>query len=327
MKAIVYKTYGPAEVLQLEERPTPQVGAHEVLIQVRAVEATKSDCEMRSLQFAVNWFVWPLRLFLGLRAPRRPVLGNYFSGVVAEVGPRVTRFSKGDAIFGGSQFRFGGYAEYVSVPETYSLSLLPTHTSFEEAAVLLLGGYNAMHFMHLANIRPGERVLVVGAGGSIGAFAVQIARAMGAEVTAVDAPHKEAGIRGFGASQFIDYTRQNFWETDARYDVVFSLVARMEYRHALAVLNPGGRYLMGNPKLSDMLRAVWTNGFSDKHASFAFAPERQEDLERIKSWVEQGRIKAPLDRVYPFEQAAAAHQRVELEERVGCVVLSPVARG
>ena len=321
MKAVIYTRYGPPEVLSVGEIERPGPGQDEVLIEVHAAEATKADCELRSFKFAVKWFWLPLRLVVGITRPRRRVLGNYFSGIVAEAGSNVTRLSIGDAVFGSAGFVRGAYGEYMTVPESCPVITKPTNMSFEEAAAVPLGGLNAIHFMRLAEIQSGETVLVNGAGGSIGAHGVQIAKAYGAQVTAVDTSHKETMLRRIGADHFVDYTRENFAERGQTYDVIFDMVAGSSYSACIRSLNPGGRYLKANPRLSDMLRAPWTSRFSDKTVRVAIARETQEELEALKSMIENGHIQSIVDTVYSITEAPEAHRRVETEQRSGAIVL------
>ncbi len=321
MKAVVYEMYGPPKVLELVERPIPKPGRNELLIRVHAVEATKSDCELRSFKFPVKWFTLPLRLVLGVRKPKREVLGSYFAGVVEAVGDDVTRFAPGDEVFGAARMRFGAYAEYLTLPEHYTLTKKPSNISFEEAAAVPLGGLNALHYLKKLNLSAGESVLINGAGGSIGSFAVQIAKSMGARVTAVDAPHKESTLCAMGADEFFDYTRVDFSEQRERYDVVFDMVVSSSYTKCLSVLRPGGRYATANPTFSRMVLSPLTTWFTDKKAMFAFAGETQEELDALAGMLERGEIRVPLDRVFSLDQVRAAHRRVENEERSGVVVL------
>ena len=328
MRAIVYTQYGSPDVLQLRgdvERPTP--AGDELLIRVRAAEVTKSDCEMRSFKFPVSWFWLPLRLAMGVRKPKRPILGGYFAGDVVESGAAVTRFQPGDRVYGAAQLRLGAYGEYISLPASYSIVLMPDNLSFEEAAAVPLGGLNALHFMREARIHDGDKVLINGAGGSIGTFGVQIAKAMGAEVTAVDSGIKEDMLRKIGADHFVDYTREDFTDRGDTYDVIFNMVATSPYSSCIRTLNPKGRYLTANPRLSVMLRCMITSSFSDRRAVFSFARETQEELLALKSMIEEGKITPAIDRVYPLEQAAEAHRRVETEQRLGIVVLAVAQNG
>jgi len=322
MKAIVYSEYGPPDVLQLKEVAKPVPADKEVLIRVRAAEATKSDCEMRCSKFAVKWFWLPLRLAMGVTKPRKQILGGYFAGEVEAVGKDVTKFKAGDQIFGSAGLRLGAYGEYDCLPASNTLGPKPHNLSFEEAAAVPFGGLNAIHFMRLANIRSGEKVLINGAGGSIGIYAVQIAKAMGAEVTVVDHSIKEEMLRRMGADHFIDYAKSNFAKSGQTYDVIFNMVARASFSGCVRALNPGGRYLMGNPRLSDMLWSALTSKFTDKKAIFAFAGEKEEELLALKQMIEDGKLSAIVDKIYPMSQAAEAHRRVETEQRLGSVVIS-----
>jgi NADPH:quinone reductase-like Zn-dependent oxidoreductase len=321
MKAIVYTKYGTADVLQLQEMALPVPGDDEIRIKVHAVEATKADCEMRSFKFAVKWFWLPLRVALGITRPKKQVLGGYFAGKVDAVGTNVSRFNCGDAVFGTAGLRFGAYGEYLCLPASYTIVPKPQNMSFEEAAAVPLGGLNALHFMRKANIQSGEKVLINGAGGSIGTFALQIAKTMGAEVTVVDSGIKQEMLRRIGADHFIDYNHEDFNKSDQTYDVIFDMVAGSSYSGCVNSLNPGGRYLIGNPRLADMLRAVLTTCISDKTAIFAFAGESEDELLTLKDMIEAGKIVSVVDKIYAPEQAAEAHRRVETEQRLGIVVI------
>ena len=322
MKAIVYTKYGSPDVLEVKEVKKPTPKDDEVLIKVHASEVTKADCEMRSFIFQVKWFWLPLRVALGLTKPKKQILGGYFAGEVESVGKDVSQFKKGDQIFGATKLRLGAYGEYVSLPANYTLVPKPNNVRFEEAAAVPLGGLNALHFLRKANIKKGEKVLVNGAGGSIGTFGVQIAKGMGAEVTAVDSTIKEEMLRRIGADHFIDYTKEDFTKCSQSYDVIFSMVAKSSYSECVKALKPKGRYLMANPRIFDMLRSVLTSKFTDKTAIFAFARETEEELLTLKEMIEEGKIKPVVDQIYSFEKAAEAHRRVETEKRLGTVVIS-----
>ena len=322
MKAITYLEYGPPDVLQLRDVEKPIPKDDEVLIRVRAAEATKSDCEMRSFKYSVKWFWLPLRIALGIRRPRRQVLGSYFSGEIESLGSKVTGFCVGDQVFGSTQLRMGAYGEYLALPQNYTIVSKPTNMSFAEAAAVPLGGLNALHFMRRAKIQPGEKVLVNGAGGSIGAHAVLIAKSMGAEVTAVDSTIKKDITHRFGADNFIDYTKEDFTANGRTYDVIFDMVPGSSYSACIETLKPNGRYLSGNPRLSVMLRSFFTSRFTNKTAGFAFAGETKEELLALKEMIEDGKIGSILDTVFPMEKAADAHRRVEAEQRLGAIVIT-----
>ena len=251
MKAITYERYGPPEVLRIADVPRPTPRDNEILIRVRAAEATKADCEMRSFRFAVRWFWLPLRLATGVFRPRRPILGLYFAGEVVEPGAAVSRLSVGDEVYGGSGLKMGAYGEYLVVPESATVIRKPGNMSFADSSAVPLGGLNALHFLRLARIRPGESVLINGAGGSIGLHAVQIAKAMGAEVTAVDKPLKQALIERLGADHFIDYTTRSFADEERRYDVLFDMVPTSSFDDCLSVLEGRRALLLWQPETVD----------------------------------------------------------------------------
>ena len=322
MKAITYSRYGGPEVLRLSDVPTPVPGDNDVRIRVRAAEATKTDCEMRSFKYPVKLLWLPLRLALGVWRPRRAILGMYFAGEIESVGPQVTRFAVGDSVYGATGLRTGAYGEYVVLPDKAVISPKPTNMTFAEAAAVPLGGLNALHFMRRAGIKDGEKVLIIGAGGSIGAHAVQIAKSMGADVTGVDHRRKEQFIRDLGATEFVDYTTTDVTEGEQTFDVVFDMVPRNSYRSLLNMLEPHGRYLAGNPRLLVILRSFLTNRRSDKSVSVAFAPETDAALRSLTELIENGELSSVVDRVYTMEEAAEAHRRVETEERLGAVVIA-----
>ncbi|GAA0916221.1 NAD(P)-dependent alcohol dehydrogenase [Virgisporangium aurantiacum] len=322
MKAVIYTRYGEPDVLRLADVPTPVPGDREVLIRVRAAEATKSDCEFRSFRYSVKWFWLPLRIAVGVSRPRRRILGGYFAGEVVSVGARVTRFAPGDQVYGSAGLRLGGYGEYVALSERAAIAPKPRNMTFDEAAAVPLGGLNALHFMRRAAIRPGEQVLILGAGGSIGAHAVQLANSMGAQVTAVDHGIKESLVRRLGAGDFIDYTTDDVTTAGRRFDVIFDMVPASPYRRLIGMLNPGGRYLNGNPRLSVLVRSVLTTRFTDKTVTVAFAPETTEALATLTELIEADKIRSIVDRVYPMSEAGDAHRRVETEQRLGAVVIT-----
>ncbi len=323
MKAITYHEYGPPEVLRIEELPDPEPQAGEVLIRVRAVEATKTDIEFRSFNLPLKWYMPTLRLMQGIRKPKpgRRVLGAYFSGEIIALGEGVKGFSEGQAVFGCTRFVRGCYCEKLVLPADYTIVPKPDNMSFAEAAAVPLGGLNALHFMRLAAIKPGEQVLVNGAGGCIGAYGVLIAKAMGAEVTAVDIGYKEEGLRKLGADHFINYEDADFTASSQRYDVIFDMVVNNSFSACLQSLKPQGRYLKGNIRLSDVIRSLFTGWFSDKTARVALAKESIVALTALKDMIEAGEIGSIVDEVYPMEQAVEAHRRVENEQRVGAIVI------
>jgi len=270
----------------------------------------------------VKWLWLPLRIAVGISRPRRRILGMYFAGEVVSVGGRVTLFNPGDQVYGSTDLRLGAYGEYVVLPERATIAAKPRTMTFAEAAAVPLGGLNALHFMRRARIKPGEQVLINGAGGSIGAHAIQIARAMGAQVTAVDHGIKEDLVRRLGAGDFIDYTTDDVTTTGRKFDVIFDMVPGSPYRRLIGMLQPGGRYLNGNPRLSVLVRSVLTTRFTDKTVTVAFASETTQALATLTEMIEAGEIQPIVDRVYPMAEVAAAHRRVETEQRLGAIVIT-----
>ena len=321
MKAIIYKKYGPPSVLKLDDVEKPTLNDDEVRIRIRATEATKADCEMRSFKFSVKWFWLPLRIVSGIMTPKRQILGSYFSGEIESIGKNVLNFCIGDKVIGTAGLKMGAYGEYVTIPAGNAIVDKPSNMDFSEAAAVPLGGLNALHFMRLAEIQAGEKVLINGAGGSIGVHAVQIAKTMSAEVTAVDSEIKESMLRSHGADYFHDYRKQNFTDNDEMYDVIFDMVPNSSYSACIKALNPNGRYLSGNPRLSVMLRSLLTTRLGNKTAGFAFAKESREELLVLTKMIENGDIRPIVDKVFQMDEAAAAHRLVETEQRLGAVVI------
>jgi NADPH:quinone reductase-like Zn-dependent oxidoreductase len=228
----------------------------------------------------------------------------------------------GDEVFGASKLLMGAYAEYLALPDHYTVAPKPANVSFEAAATVPLGGLNALHFLRLAKIQTGEAVLVNGAGGSIGTYAVQIAKTMGAEVTAVDGDLKKEMLLGLGADHFIDYRQQDFRQTKTRYDVIFDMLASSPLDETVAMLNPGGRYITANPTFKKIMRAKRVQKNTGRTVICAFAGETLEELLTLKQMIEDEKINPTVDRVFSMEQAAEAHRRVEAEQRLGCTVIS-----
>ncbi len=321
MKAAVYHEYGSPEVIRIEdiERPTPK--DHQVLVRVRASTVGTWDCEARSFSFPL-WFWLPLRMAMGIRKPRWPVLGQELAGEVEAVGKDVTHLKPGDRVFASVGLGFGAHAEYICLSGRRAVAHKPQNMSYAEAASIPTGGDNALHFLRLAEVQPGERVLVNGAGGNIGVMAVQIAKHYGAEVTAVDSAEKLDVLRDIGADHLLDYAVEDFTRAGKTYDVIFDLVQKSSYSGAIAALNPKGRYILANPLFASLLRARWTNRTSDKKVLTQFAGSKPEDLVILKELAEAGEIRAAIDRQFPLEKAAEAHAYVDSGRRKGTVVLT-----
>jgi len=321
MKAIVWTKYGPPDVLQLKEVEKPIIKDDEVLIKVHATTVTAGDSEIRS--FKVPILFRPLmRIWLGLRKPRKKTLGMELAGEIESIGKDVKLFSKGDQVFAATGFGLGAYAEYKCLPEDGVLALKPANMTYEEAAAVPTGGLNALHFLRKGNIRSGQKVLINGSGGSIGTFAVQIAKSFGAEVTGVDSTRKLDMVRSIGADHVIDYTQEDFTKSGETYDVIFDVVGKSSFSHSLRSLKQNGRYLLANPGLSQMIRGIWTSMISSKKVIIGPASEKTEDLVFLKELIEAGKIKSVIDRRYPLEQIADAHNYVDKGHKKGNVVIT-----
>ncbi len=232
------------------------------------------------------------------------------------------RFKKGDQVFASTGLGFGAHAEYSCLSSAGTIAIKPANMSYEEAAGIPTGGDNALHFLRKANLQNGQRLLVNGAGGNIGVVAVQLAKHFGAEVTAVDTTDKLDMLSAIGADHVIDYTQEDFTETGTTYDVIFDLVHKSSFSRCVGSIAPSGCYLLANPRLSSMVRALWTSMTTSKRVMFEFAGSKPEDLTALKDLVEAGAIRAVIDRRYPLERAAEAHAYVDTGARKGTVVLT-----
>lgn len=322
MKAMIWTNYGPPAVLQLRTVAKPTPRDNEVLIKIHAATVTMGDCEMRTLQFPLMYRL-PLWFYIGLRKPHRiTILGQELAGAIEAVGKAVTRFKPGDAVFAASLFRFGAYAEYLCLPETYPIALIPAQMSYAEAATIPTGGVNGLHLLRRANVQAGDHLLINGAGGSIGTYALQLAKAKGVEVTGVDRANKLAMLQTLGADHVNDYIQTDFTQTSARYDAIIDIVGKSPFGGSLHSLKPKGRYVLGNPNLPAMLRGRWTTLTTDKRVTFDLADYKLDDLHFLKAQVEAGAIKAVIDRTFPLAQTAEAHRYVDTGQKAGNVIIT-----
>ncbi len=322
MKAIVWTKYGSADGLQLQEVAKPAFKDNEVLIKIHATTVTAGDCEARALKFPLLYRL-PMRLYVGLRKPQRvTILGQELAGEIEAVGKDVTRFKPGDQVFAATLFRFGAYAEYACLPESYPIMAKPANMSYTEAATIPTGGLNGLHFLKAAKVQAGEKVLINGAGGSIGTYALQIAKLWGAEVTCVDSTAKLAMLRTLGTDHVIDYTQTDFTKTGERYNVIIDVVGKSSFSRSVHCLTPNGRYVLGNPNLPGMMRGWWTTKTTDKKVIFELADYKVAEMIFLKELIEAGTIKAVIDRRYPLAQVAEAHLYVENGYKAGNVVIT-----
>lgn len=325
MKAIIWTAYGEADVLQLQDIEKPIPADNELLIRIYATTVTAGDCETRNLQFPFL-LALPMRLYTGFNKPKRiKILGQEFAGQVEAVGKDVKRFKPGDAVFGATTLGLGTYTEYLTLAEDVediALAAKPSNMSYEEAAAVPTGGLESLHFLRQANIQPGQKLLINGAGGSIGTAGVQLAKYYGAEVTAVDSTSKLDMLRSIGSDHVIDYTQEDFAKRNEQYDVIFDVVGKESFSRCIQSLKPTGYYLLANPRLSSMFRGMWISATSGKTIKLNVASHKSEDLLFLKELIEAGKLKTYIDRRYPLEEIVEAHRYVETGRKVGNVVIT-----
>ena len=326
MKAIVWTDYGPPDVLQLKEVQAPTPQDNEVLIRVYATTVTTGDCEQRSLRMP-TWYRLSMRAYAGLKRPKRiTILGMELAGEIESVGKDVKRFQVGDQVFAATGFvDMGAYAEYICLPEEPeegALAIKPANMTYEEAAAVPVGGLEALCFLRQGSIQSGQKVLINGAGGTIGTFAVQLAKYFGAEVTGVDSTGKLDMLRSIGADQVIDYTQEDFTKSGETYDFVLDVVSKSSFSGCTRSLKQNGRYLIANPGPSQMVRGLWTKMTSSKKVIGGNASYKTEDLIYLKELIEAGRIRSVIDRRHLLEQTAEAHRYVETGHKKGNVVIT-----
>jgi NADPH:quinone reductase-like Zn-dependent oxidoreductase len=327
MKVIVWTKYGSPDGLQLKEIEKPVPKEDEILIKVHATTATAGDCEMRRLELPLM-LSFPVRLYAGFLRPKRiRILGQELAGEVEEVGKNVNSYKVGDQVFGTTGFGLGAYAEYICLPEEPddaqgALAIKPTNLTYEEAAAAPTAGFEALHFLRKADIQPMKKVLIVGAGGSIGTFSIQLARHFGAEVTGVDSTEKLDMLRSIGADHVIDYTKGDYTKNSETYDLIIDVVGRHGVSRRLKLLKPNGYYFLAYAGLSHILLSLWTSIKSKKKFKIESANQKKEDLIFLKELLESGKLKPIIDKRYRLEEVAEAHRYVESGVKKGNVVIT-----
>jgi NADPH:quinone reductase-like Zn-dependent oxidoreductase len=316
VKAVVCTKYGPPEGLQLQEVEKPTPKEDEALVRVHAASVNAADVEILRGMWAAR-FGGPLR-------PQHKIPGSDIAGTVEAVGGNVKQLQPGDEIWGdlSSPYGYGTFAEYVCVSES-ALTLKPTSMTFEEASAYPQSALISLQTLRdKGRIQPGQKVLINGAGGGMGTFAVQLAKYFGAEVTGVDSARKLEMLRSIGADQVIDYTQEDFTESGQTYDVIFDVVGKSSFPGSIRSLNQNGRYLLANFGPSQMVRGRWTSMTTSKRVIAGTASYSTENLIFLRELIEAGKIKSVIDRRYPLEQIPEAHRYVETGQKKGHVVIT-----
>ncbi len=328
MKAIIWTKYGLPDGLQLREIEKPTPKDNEILIKIHAATAATPDAEFRRLKLP-SLYVIPLRLYIGFIKPTRiTVLGTEFAGEIESAGKDVSGYKTGDQVYGYTGLKMGTYADYICLTESSSIFVgvfakKPINLSYEEAAAVPFGGLEGLHSMKTAaNIQPGQKVLIVGAGGSIGTYSVQFAKLYGAEVTGVDHTVKLDMLRSIGADHVIDYTKEDFTKNGQKYDVIMDTIGKSPFWGSLRSLNENGLYLNANPGLVDKIWMRWVLRNSNKKVMPWTGSYSTKNLLALKELIEDGKIKPVIDRSYPLEQIAEAHRYVDEGHKKGNVVIT-----
>lgn len=326
MKAIVWTQYGPPEDLKRQEVEKPIPEDNEIQVKIHATTVTAGDCEMRRLQLPLSLSL-PVRIYAGMGKPKRiRILGQEFAGEVSAIGRNVTAYKVGDQVFGTTGFGFGAYAEYICLPEKPddaqgALALKPANLSFEDASALPTAGFEALHYLRSAKIQLGDRVLVIGAGGSIGTFSVQLAHHFGAEVTGVDSTDKLALLRLLGAHHVIDYTKEDYVNSGEVYDLIIDVVGKRGVVRRLKLLKQGGVYFLAYARLIDILLGLWVSLTSKKKLKVKAASQKKEDLVYLAELMESGKLKTVIGKSFPLEQVPEAHRFAESGKKIGNIAI------
>jgi NADPH:quinone reductase-like Zn-dependent oxidoreductase len=323
MKAIVHTKFGPPDELQLKEVVKPVPGDKEVLIKIHASTVTTTDCNVRNFTFVPKSFRFLSRIMFGFKKPKINILGIDLAGEIEAIGKDVKLFKVGDQVLGSPGTKFGGHAEYCCVPENGALAIKPDDMCWEEAAAISLAGNTALFFIRdLGKIKAGQKILIHGASGAIGTYAVQLAKYYGAKVTGVCSAMNVEMVKSLGADKVIDYTKEAFTKSDERYDFVFDVVGKTTFSQCKGILKPKGIYLENMLELKDILKMIWTSIAGGKKIKGGVSIEKAENLYFLIKLIESGKLKPVIDRCFPLEKTAEAFQYVEQGHKKGNVIIT-----
>lgn len=322
MDAATYKKYGASDVLTVESVDKPIPAHNEVLIKIRATSVTSVDIAFRSGKPLVA------RVFTGLTKPKQQILGTELAGEIAQIGAEVTRFAVGDQVFAAPADGNGAHAEYITLSQDGAIARKPSNMSFDEAAALCNGGLTALPFLRdHGEIKPGDKVLINGASGSVGIFAVQLAQIFGAEVTGVCSTRNLELVRSLGVDDVIDYTKQDVAALGQKYDIIFDTSGKSSFWKCRKILAPTGVFLTTGLSAALATSKIWTMLIGKKRVIFAAtglrpAPDQFKDMEFIRDLVEAGKLRTIIDRSYPLDRIADAHEFVEHGQKCANVVIT-----
>ena len=329
MKAIMFTEYGTPDVLHIKEMDKPTPKDNEILIRIHATSLNVGDLWARNFKaitpskFSMPLPLWlPSRLYFGVTKPRINILGNEFAGEVEAVGKNVKRFKKGDQVFGYRGQSMGANAEYMCMPENGMVAIKPTNISYEEAAVISYGALTALPLLKRVNIQRGQKVLINGASGGIGSAAVQLAKYYGAEVTGVCGTPRLGFVKALGADKVIDYAKEDFTQNGETYDLILDIMNKSSFEKCKNSLKPKGIYLLASFKMKQVFQMLQTSRSSGKKVICVLSMENLVDMELTRKLVEEGKIKAIVDKRFPMERAAEAHRYVESGNKAGSVVIT-----
>ena len=330
MKAIVSTEYGSPDVLKVKEVAKPTPKDNEILVKVHATSVNYGDLLARNFkavsprQFNMPFILWLLtKVSFGLSKPNITILGSEMAGEIEAVGKDVTKFKAGDQVFAYLGMNMGANAEYICLPETGTVAIKPSNLGYEEASTLPYGAIMATSLLAKANLQRGQKVLINGASGGIGSMAVQLAKHFGAEVTGVCGTPRLEFVISLGADKVIDYTKEDFTQNGEAYDLIFDILGRSSFSQVRRSLKPNGIYLLASFKMKALLQMLWTSITGSKQKVIcSFANETSESLVFVKKLVEEGKIKASVDKSFPMEQAAEAHRYMEGGHKQGNVVIT-----